>query len=263
MSHYLCDICHEILKNPVTTWCGHTFCMSDLQEWLVSHNGCPICRAEVDKSRLCPNYKLKEAVEAFVAGQGETIRFECEEAAATCYCAECDADFCDDCFNPAHRPKLLRSHAAVPLNKKHAYIVPKCPSHSMKSLELFCTFCSVALCSTCAFLGDHDQHKRKLLPFDEGRTSIEKNINSINQELSLAIEKISQSAEAAIQQATSGFVQLKESLTYLLQETMLDSATIMNDLQSGKPVIFTPHISEKFTTTTSTLLNNQSDVITS
>ncbi|KAL0239885.1 hypothetical protein GEMRC1_009993 [Eukaryota sp. GEM-RC1] len=59
----------------------------------------------------------------------------------------------------------------------------------MKSLELFCTFCSVALCSTCAFLGDHDQHKKKLLPFNEGRTSIEKNINSINQELSLAIEK--------------------------------------------------------------------------
>ncbi|KAL0229672.1 hypothetical protein GEMRC1_013217 [Eukaryota sp. GEM-RC1] len=114
MSHYLCDICHEILKNPVTTWCGHTFCMSDLQEWLDSHNGCPICRAEVDKSRLCPNYKLKEAVEAFVAGQGETICFECDEAAATCYCAECDADFCDDCFNPAHRPKLLRSHVAVP-----------------------------------------------------------------------------------------------------------------------------------------------------
>ncbi|KAL0229657.1 hypothetical protein GEMRC1_009722 [Eukaryota sp. GEM-RC1] len=44
---------------------------------------------------------------------------------------------------------------------------------------------------------------------------------------------------------------------------MLDSATIMNDLQSGKPVMFKPKISEKFTTTTSTLLNNQSDIISS
>ncbi|KAL0239724.1 hypothetical protein GEMRC1_009832 [Eukaryota sp. GEM-RC1] len=44
---------------------------------------------------------------------------------------------------------------------------------------------------------------------------------------------------------------------------MLDSATIMNDLQSGKPVMFKPKISEKFTTTTSTLLNNQSNIISS
>ncbi|KAL0244722.1 hypothetical protein GEMRC1_008804 [Eukaryota sp. GEM-RC1] len=263
MSHYLCDICHEILKNPVTTWCGHTFCMSDLQEWLVSHDGCPICRAEVDKSRLCPNYKLKEAIEAFVAGQGESVCFECDKAAATCYCAECNADLCDQCFKDTHRPKLFRSHVAIPLQKKHASIVPKCPIHASKSFDLFCTSCSVALCSTCAILGDHDQHKKKLLPFDEGRASVEQNINSINQELSVAIEKVTQSAEYALQQATTGFTRIKESLTLLLEETMLDSCAIMNDLKTGKPVVFKPKINEQFITTTSTHLQHQSSIISS
>ncbi|KAL0238188.1 hypothetical protein GEMRC1_012661 [Eukaryota sp. GEM-RC1] len=263
MSHYLCDICHEILKNPVTTWCGHTFCMSDLQEWLVSHDGCPICRAEVDKSRLCPNYKLKEAVEAFVAGQGESICIECDEAVATCYCAECDADLCDQCFKDIHRPKLLRTHVAIPLQKKHASIVPKCPIHPSKSFDLFCTSCSVALCSICAILGDHDQHKKNLLPFDEGRSAVEHGINAINQELAVAVETVGKCTENALQQAASGFAQMKETLTDMLQETMLDSVTIMNDLKSGKPVIFKPKIGENFITTTSTLLNNQSAIISS
>ncbi|KAL0244808.1 hypothetical protein GEMRC1_008890 [Eukaryota sp. GEM-RC1] len=236
MSHYLCDICHEILKNPVTTWCGHTFCMSHLQEWLVSHDGCPICRAEVDKSRLCPNYKLKEAFEASIT------------AAATCYCAECDADLCDQCFKDTHRPKLFRSHVAIPLQKKHVSIVLKCPIHTTKSFNLFCTSCSVALCSTCAIADDHDQHKKKLIPSDEGRASVEQSINSINQELLVAVETVSQSAQTALQQVTNDFAQIKERLTSLLETTMLDSPANMNDLKSEKPVIFKPKISRDFIT---------------
>ncbi|KAL0251728.1 hypothetical protein GEMRC1_000940 [Eukaryota sp. GEM-RC1] len=133
----------------------------------------------------------------------------------------------------------------------------------MKSLELFCIFCSVTLCSTCAILGDHDQYKKKLMPFDEGRASVEQSINSINQELSVAIEKVTQSAETAIQ-ATNGFAYIKESLTSLLEETMFNSP-IMNDLKSSKPAVchFKPRISEEFFTTTSNLLNNQSSIISS
>ncbi|KAL0251241.1 hypothetical protein GEMRC1_000454 [Eukaryota sp. GEM-RC1] len=52
--------------------------------------------------------------------------------------------------------------------------------------------------------------------------------------LQVAIEKVTRSAETAIQ-ATNGFAYIEESLTSLLEETMLNSP-IMNDLKSGKPV---------------------------
>ncbi|KAL0244574.1 hypothetical protein GEMRC1_008656 [Eukaryota sp. GEM-RC1] len=263
MSHYLCDICLELLQNPVTTWCGHTFCMSHLLEWLKSHKDCPVCRAEVDKSRLCTNYKLKEAVEAFLAGQHQSVCSECEEATATSFCAECNIDLCDKCFKTVHSLKVFRSHVAIPLEKKHASLVPKCPSHPMKSFDLFCTSCSVALCSTCAFLGDHDQHKKKLLPFDQGRASIEQNINSINQELAVAIDKVSQSTQSTVEKVVEGCTQMKENLTCLLDSTMLDSATIMNNLKLGKPVVFKPTITDALVSCITNSIKQQTSVLTS
>lgn len=43
-----CSICHDFLRCPITTPCGHTFCKHCLVEWLASQRGethtCPSCR---------------------------------------------------------------------------------------------------------------------------------------------------------------------------------------------------------------------------
>ncbi|KAL0240793.1 hypothetical protein GEMRC1_006029 [Eukaryota sp. GEM-RC1] len=104
----------------ITTWCGHTFSMSHLLEWLESHEHCPVCEAKVEKS------SLPEVVETLVA-ESQTKCFGCEESNATVKCIECDSDFCEDCFAAAHRfPKTFRSHQSMPLGKRNACTDPKC-----------------------------------------------------------------------------------------------------------------------------------------
>lgn len=44
----VCNCCLELLQNPVTLMCGHSFCQLCLADWfLISNNRrCPICRQE-------------------------------------------------------------------------------------------------------------------------------------------------------------------------------------------------------------------------
>ncbi|KAL0245109.1 hypothetical protein GEMRC1_009189 [Eukaryota sp. GEM-RC1] len=112
-------------------------------------------------------------------------------------------------------------------------------------------------------LGDHDQHKKKLLPFDQGRASIEQNINSINQELAVAIEKVSQSTQSTVEKVVDGCTQMKENLTCLLDSTMLDSTTIMNDFKLGKPVVFKPTITDTLVSCITNSIQQQTSVLTS
>lgn len=46
--HFICNCCLELLRNPVTLICGHSFCQLCLADWyLISNNRrCPICRQE-------------------------------------------------------------------------------------------------------------------------------------------------------------------------------------------------------------------------
>lgn len=46
--NFICNCCLEVLKNPCTLMCGHSFCQLCLADWyLISSNRrCPICRQE-------------------------------------------------------------------------------------------------------------------------------------------------------------------------------------------------------------------------
>ncbi|KAL0239512.1 hypothetical protein GEMRC1_009620 [Eukaryota sp. GEM-RC1] len=48
--------------------------------------------------------------------QDSIVCFECEEALATVFCSECDANYCGDCSSAAHKLKALRSHSVVPIH---------------------------------------------------------------------------------------------------------------------------------------------------
>jgi len=41
---FTCGICGDILADPVTLGCGHSFCHQELQLWFRSNDTCPICR---------------------------------------------------------------------------------------------------------------------------------------------------------------------------------------------------------------------------
>jgi hypothetical protein len=47
-SELICSICTEVLLNPTTTSCGHSFCYDCLEEWEDRNPTCPTCRAPID-----------------------------------------------------------------------------------------------------------------------------------------------------------------------------------------------------------------------
>jgi hypothetical protein len=47
-----CGICWNIMWQPVTTPCGHTFCKECLYQTLQRKRECTICRAEIFKSSI-------------------------------------------------------------------------------------------------------------------------------------------------------------------------------------------------------------------
>ena len=49
-THLSCTICMDLLTNPYSTECGHTFCKSCILNWTRSTaNSCPVCRKPVKK----------------------------------------------------------------------------------------------------------------------------------------------------------------------------------------------------------------------
>jgi len=44
---YMCPVCLEPLKDPVTTQCGHIFCEECLIYFLQPFNICPMCKKKV------------------------------------------------------------------------------------------------------------------------------------------------------------------------------------------------------------------------
>lgn len=59
--YFLCPICIEIMKNPITTVCGHNFCRDCIDQRL---KYCPICKKDVDFSEKIINYTLKNVIES-------------------------------------------------------------------------------------------------------------------------------------------------------------------------------------------------------
>jgi len=41
---YNCGICGDVMAEPVTLGCGHSFCKHEIEQWFHSHDTCPICR---------------------------------------------------------------------------------------------------------------------------------------------------------------------------------------------------------------------------
>ncbi|XP_040297385.1 bifunctional apoptosis regulator-like [Bufo bufo] len=64
VSEFSCNCCHDILVNPTTLNCGHSFCRHCLALWWVSSKKteCPICS---DKWEECPkvNILLRDVIE--------------------------------------------------------------------------------------------------------------------------------------------------------------------------------------------------------
>ncbi|XP_030609775.1 tripartite motif-containing protein 16-like isoform X2 [Archocentrus centrarchus] len=176
LSQFCCSVCLDLLKDPVTIQCGHTYCRSCIdgcwdQENEKGKYSCPQCR-ETSSQRpvLGRNNMLAEVVEKLKktetqqacsssplapAGPADiacdfccgTIRNK-----ATMSCLTCLASYCPAHLEPHYSFPVLKIHqlvlATVPLQEK------MCTKHN-KLMEVYCHKDKRCICYLCTM----DEHK--------------------------------------------------------------------------------------------------------
>ncbi|XP_070764238.1 E3 ubiquitin/ISG15 ligase TRIM25-like [Enoplosus armatus] len=170
-----CSICLQLLEDPVTTACGHSYCITCINTFWDRNNdrgrtySCPQCR-----QTFCPRPDLKR--NTLLAGLLEEHRRTTSQSAAAgedTYAALGDVQ-CDACMGRKRKASMfclvclasyckthLKPHFEVPPLKKHnlikasTWIKDSICSHHDKLLEIYCRTDGQFICLQCLM----DEHK--------------------------------------------------------------------------------------------------------
>ncbi|XP_036374442.1 E3 ubiquitin/ISG15 ligase TRIM25-like [Megalops cyprinoides] len=236
-----CPICLDLLKDPVTIPCGHSYCMGCIKGWWDQddHTGaysCPQCRETfTTRPVLGRNTVLAAVVEKLkktgpqaappahcYAGPGDVECDVCTERKrkAIKSCLVCLASYCE-----TH----LKLHDDLNLRKKHKLIdasgqlQEKICSHHDKLLEVYCRTDQQCICLLCTMEGHrgHDTviaavrrtEKQKQLgatqrKFQQRIQEREKELQDLRQ----AVESLTHSAQAAVEDSERIFTELIRSI---------------------------------------------------
>ncbi|XP_060782281.1 E3 ubiquitin-protein ligase TRIM39-like [Neoarius graeffei] len=209
-----CSICLDVFTDPVSTPCGHNFCMICLKEFWdsSSHCQCPVCKEEFHKrpqlrvntfiSELAAPFKKAVQVKSSSATEKPTQSVVlcdvcCEKkCAAVKSCLICMASYCKTHLEPHERVSSLKKHKLMdPVENLEDYI---CLKHE-RPLELFCRDDQMCVCQFCTE-GEHRTHST--VPIEEesgekktelGKTQVE--VQQMIQERVKKIEEIRHSVE--------------------------------------------------------------------
>ncbi|XP_056594073.1 tripartite motif-containing protein 16-like protein isoform X2 [Triplophysa dalaica] len=237
-----CSICLDLLKNPVTIPCGHSYCMDCItncwnQEDQKRIYSCPQCRQTfTTRPVLNKNVVFAEMVEKL-----KNTRLRSSHVSAHCYAGsgdvECDVcterklkavKSCLVCLN-SYCQNHLDQHENFFKSKKHKVIDATgrlqemiCRKHD-KQLEIYCRTDDQCICYLCT-MDEHKNHdtvtavaektrKQTLLletqrKFQERIQEREKDL----QELRQAVDSHKRSAQTAVEDSERIFTQLIRSI---------------------------------------------------
>ncbi|XP_031170891.1 E3 ubiquitin-protein ligase TRIM39-like isoform X1 [Sander lucioperca] len=167
---FLCPICLDVFTRPVSTPCGHNFCMSCLTSYWddIPVSQCPVCKETFERRPdLKVNTFISELASQFMTLQVDAHIWSTDQHQARCgaavlcdictdtqreavnSCLECLTSYCDVHLEPHHRAAGLKTHTLVePLASLEDRI---CKEHT-RLLTLFCRKDEVLLCDVCASL---------------------------------------------------------------------------------------------------------------
>ncbi|XP_023130798.2 E3 ubiquitin-protein ligase TRIM16-like isoform X1 [Amphiprion ocellaris] len=239
---FCCSVCLDLLKEPVTIYCGHSYCRCCIegcwdQEEEKGEFSCPQCRETfIPRPVLRRNNMLAEVVRTlkrtstkadsppqacsgpadvpcdFCSGTGRTK--------ATMSCLTCLASYCAAHLEPHYCVPVLKKHqlvsATVPLQEK------MCSEHN-KLMEFYCETDEQLVCSMCT-LEEHELHKFVSVSALKDKTK--KNLDSTQkkiqeevqqrekelQELKRAEENVKSCAQTSLTDCDQIFAQLISSM---------------------------------------------------
>ncbi|KAL6467244.1 hypothetical protein MHYP_G00250480 [Metynnis hypsauchen] len=234
---FSCSVCLDVLKDPVTVHCGHSFCMVCInncwdQEDQKGVYSCPECRETfTPRPVLRRNNVMAEMLEKLKKADGRAA------SPAQCYAGPGDVE-CDVCTGRKHKAREsclvclasycethLKPHYQSPAFKKHKLVKASaqlqgmiCPQHA-KLIEIYCRTDQSVICYLCTM----DEHKgHDTVSAATGRTQKQSQLNDIQiqfqqriqknqktlQKLKQAVNTLKCSAQTTVEDAERFFTEL-------------------------------------------------------
>ncbi|XP_060771648.1 E3 ubiquitin-protein ligase TRIM39-like [Neoarius graeffei] len=201
-----CSICLDVFTDPVTTPCGHNFCMICLTEFWdsSSHCQCPVCQTNFAKRpELCVNTFISELAAPFKKAvqvksssaaekptQSVVLCDVCceKKCAALKSCLICMTSYCKTHLEPHERVSSLKKHKLMdPVENLEDYI---CLKHE-RPLELFCRDDQTCVCQFCTET-NHKTHNTVPIEeeSEEKKTELGKTQAEVQQMIQERVKKI-------------------------------------------------------------------------
>ncbi|KAL6491259.1 hypothetical protein MHYP_G00016040 [Metynnis hypsauchen] len=194
---FKCCICLDVLTDPVSTPCGHNFCMACIEQcWTSTEDHCcPLCKEKFcTKPELKVNTTFKAVVHHFQMKKGgskSTVPCDVcsgQKMKAVKSCLDCGTTFCETHLeNHKTAPRLIKHKLMDPVENLEDYI---CQKHE-RPLELFCRDDQTSVCQFCTE-GDHKTHSTVPIEEESGekKTHLRKKQEAVQQMIKHRQKKI-------------------------------------------------------------------------
>ncbi|KAK9978610.1 hypothetical protein ABG768_020354 [Culter alburnus] len=232
---FSCPVCLDLLKEPVTIPCGHSYCMSCITDYWNQEDqkgiySCPQCRKTyAPRPVLGKNVviaemleKLKTRLQAVApavdhTGSGDVQCDSCtgRKQKAVKSCLECRSSYCQNHFEQ-HENLFSKRHNLMDANGRLQEMI--CPQHD-KMLEIYCRTDQRCICMLC-LVDKHKNHDtvstaaartEKQRHFEEKQRNIQLRIQQREkdlQQLREAVASHKRSAQTAVEDSERIFTQL-------------------------------------------------------
>ncbi|XP_061590495.1 tripartite motif-containing protein 16-like [Cololabis saira] len=233
---FSCSICLEVLKDPVTIPCGHSYCMNCIKSYWDEGEkklpSCPQCRQTfIPKPALVKNTMLAALVEQLkktglqaapadhcYAGPEDVACDFCSgrKLKAVKSCLVCLASYCQKHLQPHHDSSTFKKHKLVDPSKNLQDNI--CPRHG-EVMKMFCRTDQKCICYLCS-VDEHKGHDTVLASAErtERQREMEVSRQQIQQEIQVRekdvkllqkeVEAINQSADKTVEDSEEIFTEL-------------------------------------------------------
>ncbi|XP_069028179.1 tripartite motif-containing protein 16-like [Embiotoca jacksoni] len=255
-----CSICLDLLKDPVTLSCGHSYCMKCIKDHWDEEDrkrvySCPQCRKTfTPRPVLEKSTVLAELVEELKkTGLGAAPADHCyagpEDVAcdvctgrklkATKSCLVCRASYCEKHLQPHYDAAPLKKHKLVNPSKKLQENI--CSRHN-EVMKIFCRTDRQIICSLCLMEEhkDHDtvsaaaERTEKQKKLKGSRRNLQQRIKKQEKEellLQQEVEDINASADEAVEHSEEIFTQLMHDVKQKVRSQQETQVSRVRELQ--------------------------------
>ncbi|KAL1248203.1 hypothetical protein QQF64_021521, partial [Cirrhinus molitorella] len=233
----MCPVCLDLLKDPVSIQCGHSYCKSCItdcwdQEDQMRVYSCPQCRQTFSpRPALATNTMLAELVEKLkktepsadcYAGAGDV---QCDLCTGRKYkavksCLMCQESYCQTHFDHHKELHSRKPHKVIDATERLQEMI--CQKHK-KLLKVFCRTDQKCICMLCT-MDDHRNHNT--VSAAAQRTEEQKQLKEMQktfqqriqqkekdvQQLREAVESHKRSAQTAVEDSERIFTELIRSI---------------------------------------------------